>query len=131
MDGASTHSAFDELDFGTERHSSNIPVDVDLPPFEVLHRRCWVGKVVDMKNVSGVTIASGSVRNHHTVDLTTSAGSLSETHVPIQVSKTHVLAEALTVGDTVYDLGQWVRSSTVALAFFIIGSERIILLSTL
>lgn len=94
MDGASTHSAFDELDFGTERHSSNIPVDVDLPPFEVLPRRCWVGKVVDMKNESGVTIASGIVRNHHTVDLTTSAGSLSETHVPIQVSRTHVPAEA-------------------------------------
>ena len=35
MDGASTRSAFDELDFGTERHSTNIPVDVDLPPFEV------------------------------------------------------------------------------------------------
>ena len=94
MDGASIHSAFDELDFGTERHSSNIPVDVDLPPFEVLPRRCWVGKVVDMKNESGVTIASGIVRNHHTVDLTTSAGSLSESHVPIQVSRTHVLAEA-------------------------------------
>ena len=95
MDGAFTHSAFDELDFGTERHSINILVDVDLPPFEVLPCRCWIGKVVDMKNKSGVTIASGIVCNHHTIDLTTSAGSLSETHVPIQVSRTHVPAEAL------------------------------------
>ena len=47
-----------------------------------------------MRNESGVTIASGIVRNHHTVDLTTSAGSLSETRVPIQVSRTHVLTEA-------------------------------------
>ena len=40
MDGAFTHSAFDELDFGTERHSTNIPVDVNLPLFEVLPCRC-------------------------------------------------------------------------------------------
>ena len=47
-----------------------------------------------MKNVSGMTIASGIVRNHHTIDPTASAGFLSETHVSIRISRTHVLAEA-------------------------------------
>ena len=47
-----------------------------------------------MRNESGVTIASGIVRNHHIVNLTTSAGFLSETHVPIQVAVTHIPAEA-------------------------------------
>ena len=129
MDGASTHSAFDELDFGTERHSNNIPVDVDLPPFEVLPRRCWVGKVVDMKNEGGVTIASGIVRNHHTVDLTAKVVPFPK-HTSLSKYLEHTFQrKPLTVGDTVYDLGQWVRSSTVALAFFIIINERITLLS--
>ena len=94
MAEASSHSLFDELDVRAERYPISNPIDVDLPPFEVLPCQCWVGKVVDMRNESRLTIASGIIRNHYTVDLTISIGFLCETHVPVQVSRTHVLAEA-------------------------------------
>ena len=43
----SNELSFDDLDFPSDRPSIIIPDDVDLPPFEVLTRRNWVGKIVD------------------------------------------------------------------------------------
>lgn len=84
MDSTSS-SLFLDMDLPSSSPTEDIPVDADLPSFEVLPRRCWVGKIVDMKNVGGSTIASGIVRVHHSVDVPTSQGPLSETHVAVQV----------------------------------------------
>ena len=87
-------SSFGDLDFPSDSPSIVIPDDVDLPPFEVLLRRNWVGKIVDMGNVGGITIASGIVRVHHTMGVPRSHGPHCETHVAIQVSRTFVEEEA-------------------------------------
>ena len=84
----------DDLDFPTDSPYIVVPMDVDLPPFEVLPRRNWVGKIVDMRNIDGVTIASGIVRVLHTVNVRGSDDPLSDSHVAIQVSRTFVHEEA-------------------------------------
>ena len=90
----SNESSFGDLDFPSDGPSIVMPDDVDLPPFAVLPRRNWVGKIVDMGNLGGITIASGIVRVHHTMGVPRSHGSLCETHVAIQVSRTFVVEEA-------------------------------------
>lgn len=83
-----------DLDFSVDSPSINTPVDADLPPFDVIPRRLWVGKIVDMNNVSGVTIASGILRVLHSTDIPLSGGPLEESHVAVQVSRTFVDEEA-------------------------------------
>ena len=89
----SNESSFGDLDFPSAGPSIVMPDDVDLPPFAVLPRRNWVGKIVDMGNLGGITIASGIVRVHHTMGVPRSHGPLCETHVAIQVSRTFVEEE--------------------------------------
>src|SRR5687767_9623654 len=90
----SNESSFGDLDFSTDSPSIVIPDDVDLPPFEILPRQNWVGKIVDMGNVGGITIVFGIVRVHHSMGVLSSHGPLCETHVAIQVSRTFVEEEA-------------------------------------
>lgn len=91
----SSNSSFDnDLESSVDSPSINIPVDADLPAFEVLPRRHWVGKIVDMRNVSGITIASGILHVLRTMDVPGSDGPLGDAHVAIQVSRTFVEQEA-------------------------------------
>ena len=90
----STNFSSDDLDFSVDSPSINTPVDADLPPFDVIPRRLWVEKIVDMKNVSGVTIASGILRVLHSTDIPLTRSPLEESHVAVQVSRTFVEEEA-------------------------------------
>lgn len=81
-----------DFSFGSSPESN--PVDVDLPDFQVLLRRHWVGKIVEMKNALGICIADGILRNIRSSDVSGQTVPLGETHVAIQVSKTFVDEEA-------------------------------------
>jgi hypothetical protein len=72
----------------------SMPVDADLPDFDVLRRREWVGKIVDMQNVSRLTIADGILRNLRSSEISGRTSPLGDSHVAIQVSGTIVLEEA-------------------------------------
>ena len=85
---ASSNFSSDDLDFFVDSSSINTSVDADLPPFDVIPRRLWVGKIVDMKNVSGVTVASGILQVLHSTDIPLIGSPLEESYLAVQVSKT-------------------------------------------
>ena len=88
MASSSDATFVDEFNFSTDCSPEDVTLDVDLPKFVVLLRRQWVGKIVDMRNVTGSTIADGILRNLRSSDVSGTTSPIGETHVAIQVSKT-------------------------------------------
>ena len=82
---ASSSTSFVADDFGdfVDSSSENSHVDVDLPEFDVLSRRHWVEKIVEMRNACGIIIADGILRNLRSSDVSGRTTPLGETHAAI------------------------------------------------
>ena len=110
----SRNSSLDDLDTLSDTSSTNTVVDVDLPPFEVIPRRLWVGKIVDMKNLSGVTIASGILRVLHAMDIDVQKAPWVKLMSLFKFRGLLFRKKHQTNGDTVSDPGELVKSSIMA-----------------